>query len=61
MTGCARCCRACNDLIIMRRETEPKRRTGFNEIRVREPGARRATGVTVLGDRHAVSLQSDSQ
>jgi hypothetical protein len=26
------------DLLIMRREAEPRRRTGFNEIRVREPG-----------------------
>jgi hypothetical protein len=26
------------ELMVMRREVEPKRRTGFNEIRVREPG-----------------------
>jgi hypothetical protein len=53
VTGCARCCRACsgacNDLIIMRRETEPKRRTGFNEIRVRKPGGTPRDGRNRLG------------
>ena len=37
------------DLMVFRREAEPKRRTGFNEIRVREPGGVPRDGRNRLG------------